>query len=467
MERAATTFVISTCLSFAVVGSADETHDRVDATFADIDRTDSPGAAVAVVQGTDVLYLRGYGMANLEHGVPVTPDTVFDIASISKQFGAMTAILLEQDGLIDFDDDVRAHVPELYDFGETVTIRHLIHHTSGIRDWPHLMMVAGVDFGDVISFEKIKRMLFRQRALNFPPGSEYAYSNTAYNLMAEIVARVSNASFREVASERIFAPLYMTDTFFADDHQEIVARRAASYEPDGDGGFDNSMNQLTALASSSLHTTITDFTRWMVNFHTKRVGGEAGLAQLRERGTLTDGTSIPYAFGIVHGEYRGEVTLSHGGSWRGFRTRFVRFPDHDFSVAVFANFSTSDPLARAERVADIYLADVLGARTASPDPPAEAAPFDVSAGELARFAGTYYSFELDTTYEIRASDDGLVADHFRNESVSLTPVGPNEFEGDAWWFANVVFIRDDRGVVMALEVNGDRVRNLRFSRRGD
>ena len=415
---------LNVALSLVAIVSADEKESAVDRVFADVDRPDSPGAAVAIVRGAELVYQRGYGMANLEHGIPVTPQTVFDIASISKQFGAMTAILVERDGLIDFDDDVRAHVPELYDFGETITIRHLLHHTSGIRDWPQLMAVAGADMGDVISFEKIKRMLFRQRALNFTPGSDYAYSNTGYNLMAEILSRVSEKPFRQITSERIFQPLYMTDTFFSDNHEEIVPRRAASYEPNGDGGFKNSFNQLTALASSSLNTTIADFSKWMLNYETKTVGGEAGLLRLHERGVLTDGSAIPYAFGIVHGKYRGLATISHGGSWRGFRTRFLRFPEEHFSVAVFSNFSTADPGLRAQKIADIYLADELGPRESQSREPRLKSRYDMDAKELARFAGTYYSFELDTTYTITVTDGALGADHFRNRACPRCPSAP-------------------------------------------
>lgn len=447
--------------------AADERTDRVDQVFADVDSTHSPGAAVAIVQGERVLYLRGYGMANLELGVPITPQTVFDIASVSKQFGAMTAILLEREEVIRLDDDARAFVPELPDFGAAITLRHLVHHTSGIRDWPHVMVVSGVGMGDVISFEHIKKMLFRQRDLNFLPGSEHAYSNTGYNLLAEVMARASGKPFRELADELLFVPLSMTRTHFQDDHTEIVAGRAASYEPDDTGGFRNSTNQLTALASSSLHTTIEDFTRWMINFETKEVGGEEGLARLGERGVLNDGEAIPYAFGIVHGTYRGLPTLSHGGSWRGFRTRFLRFPDQRFSVAVFANFSTADPLDRAEAIADIYLADQLGPTETEAEEAPVTPEHRVGPDALAELAGTYYSPELDTTYTLIVENGALVATHWRNESVSLKPVGPDAFRGDAWWFPEIEFTRGDDGIVTGFGLTGDRVRNLRFDRRED
>ena len=200
----------------------------VDAVFADI-LAEGPGAAVIVMEDGQVVHRAGYGMAQLDHGIPISPDTVFDIASVSKQFGAMAALLLEADGKLDFDADVRTYVPELPSFGHTITVRHLVHHTSGIRDWPHVMALAGMEMSDVISFEKIIRMLLQQKSINFPPGSEYAYSNTGYNLLALIIERTSGTSFREFTTERIFKPLGMTNTHFSDDYNEVVPRRAESY----------------------------------------------------------------------------------------------------------------------------------------------------------------------------------------------------------------------------------------------
>lgn len=257
----------------------------------------------------------------------------------------------------------------------------------------------------------------------------------------------------------------MSDTFFADDHEEIVSRRAASYEPAPSGGFKNSINQLTALASSSLHTTMEDFTKWMVNFETGVVGGTEGLARLHARGTLTDGSTIPYAFGLRHDVYRGLATVGHGGSWRGFRTRLLRFPEQHVAIAVFANFSTSDPLARAEKVADVYLADVLGPRAAPPQEPEPPMTVALSARELASFAGSYDGYELDTSYDVSVSGSGLRVDHARNDSVHLRPVGGDVFRGDQWWFEDITFTRDADGRVDGLEINAPRVRHLRFVRR--
>ena len=440
----------------------------VDAVFADIS-PDGPGAAVIVLQGGEVVHRAGYGVAHMDHGVPITPSTVFDIASISKQFGAMAALLLEADGRLDLDADVRTWVPELPDFGHVITPRHLVHHTSGIRDWPHTMGLGGVEMSDVISFEKILRMLMRQQSVNFPPGSEYAYSNTGYNLLALVVERVSGQSFRAFTDERIFRPLGMDDTHFSDDINEIVPGRAESYAPrtgeDGSVGWERRVNQLTALASSSLHTTADDFARWMRNYETATVGGSDLVSRMPVRGVLTSGDTIAYAHGLSVGEYRGLRTFGHGGSWAGYRTNFVRFPEQDVSVAVFCNFSTCDPARRARETAEAYLEDRMGAAAPSGSGPDRPGTVSLSAAELAEYAGEYRSPELDSTYDVFVQDGRLIGEHWRGRPVTFRPTGGDTFTGNHPWFPDVRFLRDARGRVSGFTVTGARVRDLIFERR--
>lgn len=441
-------------------------NPSVDAIFADLDR-DGPGAAVGVVFGGEVVHRAGYGMAHLDHGIPVTPGTVFDIASVSKQFGAMAALLLEAEGRLDLDADVGAYVPGLPEFGAVVTPRHLIHHTSGIRDWPHLMALAGVEMSDVISFEKIMRMLDRQQTLNFPPGSEYAYSNTGYNLLAKVVEEVSGKTFREYVDEQIFRPLGMSRTHFSDDYLEVVPGRAESYAPaEGrEGVFRRQPNQLTALASSSLHTTIDDFVRWMQNYDTGRAGGHDVLRAMLRQGVLSNGDTIAYAGGLTVGEHRGLPVFGHGGSWAGYRTYFARFPEQRLSVAVFCNVSDCDPAGRARKVAEAYLEDEMDpAPTPEEGAEPEAAAPTPPEASLQEYAGEYRSPELDTSYDVAVEDGRLVATHWRNPASVLVPSGPDAFAGDRWWFPEVQFLRDAAGQVIGFEVNGARVRNLVFER---
>ena len=451
----------------AATGAGGPTHPDVDRVFADL-VGDRPGAAVGVRWNGEVVHRAGYGLAHLDHGVPIAPGTVFDIASISKQFGALAALLLEAEGDLDLDADVRGFVPELPDFGATITARHLIHHTSGIRDWPHTMALGGIGFTDVISFEKILRMLHRQRAINFAPGSEYAYSNTGYNLLARVIEAQSGMTFREYTESRIFGPLGMTRTHFSDDHLEVVPGRAESYAPAGedDGGDYRRMpNQLTALASSSLHTTMDDFLRWMANYETSQVGGEAMLERMTEPGVLTNGEELAYAHGLAVADYRGLPTFGHGGSWVGYRTNFVRFPEQNLSVAVFCNVADCDPAGRARRVAEVFIGDLMGPAPEAPEPEPDPEGPELTAAQLQEYAGSYRSPELDSTFDLAVDAEGrLVARHWRNAPSVLAPTDEDTFTGDQWFLPEVRFRRDGAGRITGFTVTGARVRDLIFER---
>jgi CubicO group peptidase (beta-lactamase class C family) len=416
----------------------------------------------------EVVHRAGYGIADMDHSIPITPKTVFDIASISKQFGAMAALLLEAEGRLDLEEDVRAYVPALPDFGPTIVPRHLIHHTSGIRDWPHTMELGGVGYSDVISFEKILRMLYQQRAINFRPGSEYAYSNTGYNLLARMIEVQSGMTFRAYTQEQIFSPLRMTHTHFSDDYLEIVPGRAESYAPVGneaDGMFRRQINQLTALASSSLNTTVDDFILWMKNYETGEVGGEEIIGRMLQRGVLTGGDTIDYAHGLTVGEYRGLTNFGHGGSWAGFRTNFLRFSEEDLSIVVFCNFSTCDPGGRALKVAEVFLEDQMGPPPVQPDGSDDVTEsLSLSDSELREYSGHYRSPELDSTYEVFVESGRLVAEHWRNPPSILSPIGDDLFTGDRRWFPEVRFIRNQAGQVAGFTVSGVRVRALMFER---
>jgi CubicO group peptidase (beta-lactamase class C family) len=328
---------------------------EVDKLFAQWDKPDTPGAAIAITKKGKVVYLKGYGCANLEYGIPITPETIFDIASVSKQFTGMAIAMLEEQGKISLDENIRKHIPEVPDFGKPVTIRHLVHHISGIRDWPHTLGIAGWSFEDVISFEQILRMVKHQKNLNFDPGAEYSYSNTGYNLLAETVKRVTGKSFREWTRENIFAPLGMSKTHFNDNHNEIVKNRAYSYYKNGEKGYLKAVEHLTAMGSSSLYTTVTDLSKWLLNLKTGQVGGKAVINKMYTDGILNSGKKIGYAYGLGIGTYKGEKKISHGGGWAGFRTTLHYYPDQELGIVVLSNSGSFNPERKASEIADIYL----------------------------------------------------------------------------------------------------------------
>ena len=443
---------------------------KVDQLFTEWHKPDSPGAALAVTRDGEAIYTQGYGMANLEYDIPITPTTIFDIASVSKQFAAFAITTLAHDEKLSLDDDIRTYLPDVPDFGNTITIQHLLHHTSGLRDWVQSLVIAGVGMEDVISFKHILKMARHQKALNFEPGEAYLYSNTGYNLLAEIVERGTGDSFREWTKAHIFKPLGMTNSHFHDDHQMILKNRAYSYQAVENGRFKHAVNNTTALGSSSLYSTVEDLAKWILNFEDTQIGEQAVIEQMHQRGVLNNGQQINYALGLSIGEYRGLKTVGHSGSWRGFRSHLMRFPDQKFGVVILCNLDTFNPLRLAEKVTDLYLADVLAPveEASEPDKPAE--PIEETKSEplapeqLTEFEGDYYTEELDTTYSIRVHEDQLIAQHIRHDDILLTYTG-DHFIGNVWFFPEIRFTRDDTGRVTGFQLTGGRVRNLSFEKK--
>ena len=442
---------------------------KVDQLFAEWNRSDSPGAALAVTRDGDIIYKQGYGTTNLEYDIPITTGTIFDIASVSKQFAGFAIATLSHEGKLSLDDDIRMYLPDVSDFGNTITIRHLLHHTSGLRDWVQSLVIAGDMMDDVISFKHILKMARHQKTLNFEPGTEFLYSNTGYNLLAEIVEKVTGDSFREWTDTHIFKPLAMTNTHFHDDYQMILKNRAYSYQTDENDRFKHAVNNTTALGSSSLCSTVEDLAKWILNFDDVRIGGQTVIEQMHQRGVLNNGEQIDYAFGLSISEYRTLRTVGHSGSWRGFRSHLMRFPDQKFGVVILCNLDTFNPLSLAEKVAGLYLTDALAPVEVSASEKAAEPAEDVKSEplvpeQLTEFEGDYYTEELDTTYTIGVRGDGLVAQHRRHDDILLT-YADGHFRGNAWFFPEIHFIRDDTGRVTGFKLTGNRVRNLHFEKK--
>jgi len=334
---------------------------EVDKLFEDWDKPGSPGASLAVAKDGQIIYKKGYGYANLEYDIPIRPSTIFHVASVSKQFTAFAVTMLADQGKLSLDDPIQKHVPEVPDFGKTITLKQLIHHTSGIRDQWELLAMAGWRLDDVITKEHILNMVKHQKDLNFNPGEEHLYSNMGYSLLAVTVERVTGQSFREWTQENMFKPLGMTNTHFHDDHEMIVKNRAYSYSPLDEEGFKKSVLSYANVGATSLFTTVEDLAKWAHNFEDPRVGGKAVIAQMCEVGILNNGKKLEYAFGLVIQDYKGLRTMSHSGGDAGFRSHIVMFPEQKFSVSILSNLGSFNPGMKALQVADIYLADLIEA----------------------------------------------------------------------------------------------------------
>ena len=400
--------------------------ELVDRIFGKWDSTVSPGCALAVIKDAQIIYKRGYGMADLDHDVPIRSESVFHVASISKQFTAAAIVLLAQDGKLSLDDEVRKYIPELPDFGVRITIRHLIHHTSGLRDQWSLLGLAGWRYSlDLITDDDVLDLISRQRALNFQPGEKHVYCNTGYTLLAQIVKRVSGQSFREFTTERIFRPLGMRHTHFRDDHAEIVKHQAYGYE-EAKGSFRLSVTNFDTVGATSLLTTVEDLALWDGNFYGPRVGGAALVKQLLQPGVLNDGKILDYAFGLALGKYRGLPTVDHGGADAGYRADLLRFPGQYFSVACLCNLAETNPGQLTRKVADVYLAKEFK----EPEPTPSGAPdkpFVQPGQQLSTFAGLYWTREDEQAVKIAVKEGKLFAMPSADESYEMTQIAQNRF----------------------------------------
>lgn len=395
---------------------ADTTTRVVDRVFDAWRTTDSPGCALGVARNGRVVYERGYGMANLETGTPITPTSIFHVASVSKQFTAMAIMLLASDGKLSIDDDIRKYLPEIRDYGTPITIRHLLTHTSGLRDqWELLSLARGRFEENRITEADVMDIVPRQTALNFTPGSEYVYSNTGFTLLGVIVKRVSGKSLRDFADERIFKPLGMTSTHFHDDYTMLVPGRTSAYAPRA-GGWRVSIPNYDTYGATSLFTTVGDLLKWEANLDNPVVGDRALIARMEAPTPLTNGDTSTYGFGLSVDRYRGARVVGHGGADAGYRTDVARYPELGLATVVLCNAASANPGLLGRRVADAYLGSALAAV------PAEVTPQGVplSADRLQRRAGVYLQPRTMAVVELTLRDGKLMLG--RQGNAVLIPV---------------------------------------------
>ncbi|HKE00704.1 MAG TPA: serine hydrolase domain-containing protein [Planctomycetota bacterium] len=414
--------------------------DAVDRLFATWSRSDSPGCAVAVARDGKTLHARGYGMADLEHGAPITPRSVFEIGSCSKQFTAMAIALLEERGRLSLDDDVRRHVPELPDFGAPITLRHLLHHTSGLREHWFLDELAGWRWQDVATWSDLLQLTCRQRSLNFAPGTRHAYSNTGYGLLAEVVRRVSGEPLSKFLAREVFDPLGMSSTHVHDDRTRVVANRAVSHHPRDGGSFALSLPNVESVGDGNVYSTAEDLLLWLRNFDEPRVGNAHVMQTLLTPGTLSNGERLTYAGGLRIGEHRGHHLVSHAGADFGYRAQVMWFPDEHLSVVCIANLSSIDVEDLARSVADVALGvaepesraaepsrDALMKGAAEARAYAQEHAVEVPAAELAPLAGTYLDLGSGETKTVRLEGSRLLLRAPGGRDVPLAPIGPSRF----------------------------------------
>ena len=439
--------------------------------------TPTPGCAVGVTRSGQLVLAKGYGFADIDRRTRIGPETPFYLASIAKQFTAMSIVLLAQDGRLSLDDDIRKWVPEVPSFGHVIMLHHLLNHTSGLRDYLTLLAVTGWPSDGTLDERQFLDLVARQRALNFPPGEQFLYSNTGYALLSIVVKRASGRTLRDFAAARIFRPLGMTHSEFRDDHTLAVADRALGYQAVG-STYQVSESHVDVVGDGGMYSTLADLAKWDANFETGVVGGQEGVALLQRPTRLNGTDSIPYALGLTISTYRGLRTLSHSGAYGGYRSTLLRFPAQHTSVITLCNTASAAPTL-AQQVATVFLEPQMSPQQvssielqsiASSGSPVfgrsdgDAADARRRADQLASLAGSYYSADLDLAVAIVARDGALVLQRPKSPDIRFTPLS-----GDLYTSRDqmlLLVLRNDDGAVSGFTLTIGRVRDLPFVRQG-
>tara|TARA_R110002096_G_scaffold5484_2_gene25576 strand:- start:139 stop:1836 length:1698 start_codon:yes stop_codon:yes gene_type:complete len=403
--------------------------------------TDAPGVSVAVSIDGEVVFARGAGMANLEHDLALTPGSVFQVASVSKQFTAFAALLLVSEGKVGLDVDIRTYIPELALPPQTITVRHLLDHTGGLREQGTLTAMAGWLDDDIRTREQVLEMITRQRGVNFEAGAEVEYSNTGYILLAEIVARVSETAFEDFAASRIFEPLGMTDTRFQASRNTLIPGRAASYYP-SENGFSNIVAAGEVMGSTGLYTSALDLLKWAGNFETRQVGDDFVFDQMAQRSAASNGDASTFGRGQELRPYNGLQTWSHGGRDAGYRSFILRVPEESFALSIVSNRTDFDTAKMAFALVDAFLSDASNYQEEA-DPVWE----DAAPAELASYAGNYEMYP-GVIFTIAAVDEGLTFAPLgtpAGEGQLMPQIGPREFSLSPQADISLVFEAPEHG----------------------
>lgn len=402
---------------------SDSLIQQIDSLFISWNQPNHPGGVVGIRQGDQTVFLKAYGLASLEYLVPNTTETIFNTASVSKQFTAMGIVILDLEGKLSVDDDIRKYIPELPDFGQTITIRHLMHHTSGLRSLHALLGLAGWRGDDYRTNEDLYRLMANQRDLNFTPGDEYLYCNTGFMYMAKIIETVTQEKFTDWMQQSIFKPLGMINTYVEDQYDRVVPQNATSYYTTDDNEFARSVEYWGYVGSGNMHSTAADLLTWLSNFSNPTEGWKGRFDMLQTLDNFNDGTENTYAFGVGIGEFKGAKRISHGGSIGGFRSSVATYPEEELSIAILTNFSAGNPGRKSNTIAELLIEGKEEQTTAS----SSVETVRLSAKALAEYEGSYWNDRENYARKIYLRDDTLRYFRSENGENAIIPIGKNEF----------------------------------------
>ncbi len=472
-------FVLFICVNFVFAQNPQVIEQKIDSIFASYN-SHTPGAAVAVVKDGKIVFMKGYGMANLSYDIPITPQTVFNIASVSKQFTAFAIYLLENEGKLSFEDDVRKYIPELPDYDTTIKIKHLLGHTSGLADHGALASIAGTYINaDFNNTELNLKILSKHNTLNFVPGSMFGYCNSNYTLLAEIIHRVTGKTFSEFTKEKIFIPLGMTNTQFSDNFQKVVKNLAESYELENNSYFIKPLVESNP-GPSNLLTTVEDLCKWVLNFEKPIVGNSQLIKAFNEPSYLDNGNkvilrvtendTIFHAKGQNVSKLKGNY-LGHGGHTAGFRTFLGRYPDHRLSIIQLSNDEHNENLGGRWDIADFYIKtppvqNIQPTVTIPNNIQAKAPTPNYTVG-LEEFTGKYFNEALETNYHFEVKDNKLLMKNSRLSDITLKRVGDTKFTGyGSYTFPfEIDFLNNKKGEITGFKISNWGVKNVVFERK--
>ena len=402
-------------------------NQAIDRIFTEWNKTDVPGCALGIIKEGKLIYAKGYGMANMEYDIPNSASSVFRIGSTSKQFTAASIVLLAEKDKLSLDDNLKSLFPDFPDYAKKITIRHLLNHTSGIRDYLQISYLKGLGDDDYYTDDNVMKWLINQTDLNFSPGEEYLYSNSGYWLLGQIVKKVAGMNMAEFAMKEIFEPLEMNSTHFHNDHTQIVKNRASGYVPDNNENFKISMTTLDMIGDGGIFTTINDIKKWDDDYYETAVLSKELWNVMTQQGVLNNGEVIDYASGLMISKYKGLKTVRHGGAFVGFRAEILRFPEQKLSIAIFANRGDANPSRMANQVADILLKDKLIENIDKKD---KKVKFDITEDEfqLSQLIGNY-EIQPGVVARLSIKNDSLnVLQTWDKSTYNILKVSGNTFQ---------------------------------------
>ena len=421
-------FILVLFISVSVIAQLNEVQtQKIDKLFSKWTEANHPGGVVGIMKNGEVIYSKAFGLASLEYQIANTTETIFNTGSISKQFTAMGIVLLHQKGLLSVDDDIRKHLPDIPDFGHTITIRHMLHHTSGMRSLHAMLGLAGWRDDDSRTNEDLYRFMLNQKELNFIPGEEYLYCNTGYMLMVNIIEKVTNEKFPKWMKANIFEPLGMSDTYVEDLYSRVVLNNATSYYKRNNDFF-RAVEYWGYVGSGNMHSTVKDLLTWSSYFSTPNLKWSAAFEMLKTTDKLNDGSVNNYAFGVSLDEVNGYKRIQHGGAIGGFRSYSSTYPEKQLSIAVLTNFSASNAGQKEYQIANILLKEKSIKKTKEDKPKVAMPIIQMSSKQLKKFEASYWNDKENYVRKIYVKNDTLHYFRSINSENLLVPISLNEFK---------------------------------------